>query len=74
MCCNVYEQNADVLKCKSMCLYRLVQVLDYAEDDLMCSHVVVCFKRNRTDRSECNAQWCPIYALVVVTVVYCVCL
>lgn len=29
---------------------QLVQVLDYAEDDLMCSHVVVCFKRSRTDR------------------------
>jgi len=29
---------------------QMVQVLDYAEDDLMCSHVVVCFKRSRTDR------------------------
>lgn len=29
-----------------------VTLLEYAEDELKCSHVIVCFKRNRTDRAS----------------------
>jgi len=34
-----------------------VTLLEYAEDSLKCSHVIVCFKKDRQDRCKLRWSW-----------------
>ena len=35
-----------------MFYHSFVRLLEFAEDDLKCSHVIVCFKKDRPDRGK----------------------
>ena len=35
-----------------MLCFSLVTLLEYAEEQLDCSHVILCFKKSRTDRGK----------------------
>lgn len=47
-----------------------VGLLEYAEEVLHCGHVVVCMKKDRTDRSECNCIWKAVLALSLIDFVF----
>jgi hypothetical protein len=35
-------------------LDRFVSLLEYAEEVLKCTHIIVCFKKDRNDRGACQ--------------------
>jgi len=47
----------DWLMCVELFLGRFVSLLEYAEEVLKCTHIIVCFKKDRNDRGAFHFIW-----------------